>query len=1102
MDFLNAAEQEHWGMRGDRRGDEHARDSARPHCNQKGSAGLSYFPSLITILLLCLPAYGQARYSGSLVFKGNGVLGVSQAGTQVGENAYCPKGGGTELTEQGTPLWGASDGLASLPSQCMYTGTDATPSPGNVFTPADSASLTNVLASANGGPAVSLAGATGGSYNLSMGDVIQLTAGATYTNSADNTAFTFPNIAASAGKWITVRTSQWQNANFPAEGTQATPCMAGYTNTNGNNFPGYPDFACPNAGTVLSAKIMPAASGGGDHYSFSFAAGANHYRFVGIEAGKQFGYKPGTLVPLQSDKFTQGADHIVFDRMWFHGDPWTLSSDMNTELGAVIVVKNSRWVALINSWAIDSYCNSSCVESHVFSGGTGSMQDGPFKLYNNVLATAGATWMFGGSGTGPGTPNTSDVEIRYNLSMKPLAWMIPIDRCWQYPANPTTKNLGEVKNVKRMLLEGNRFWNSWQGCQSDQDGTAIKLNPANQDNFQDITIHFDGTNLVTRDAGGSFLQNCGGQANCSPADASACTYQSPDGTRGCVMEVTSGNNNNTKFRFCNGTNGCNQTGDLVNTASILGNVPAESGVHVNACVPGDCPSCLVQHAVVRYNEFYNLTNGAGGSTSIGHCSNEAAASNHFNLHDNLMRGLSVEMTNATTFQSSSQAFSFANGYIGPAIINTIEIAHNTVAIEDTGGTMGGLGVQRDHTDRRVLSGFNYHDNVSVEAYHIARTGGVHVSGGLAPSFPPGGGYQTDSCTPYYPNEAPYGIVAADGTTFTFGQDVGAKLGTNYLVTSDGVVQTITQHPEWNPPGFVTSATQHAGDAVTIRDINDCSWTFTGNIIGTGLAGGSYDETPYPAGNILLSGSAFTGIFANYQPRSGGDYSLAGSIYHNTATDAANRSATGKDPGVDLTTLATLLLPTPAINYLPLSISTSTLPAATAGTAYQAALATPAYGTSGGGASPFKRWCLASSSNVCVTSDPALPNSAGIVIGPDGAVNTFRVSSASRASGVSTFDPNENPIAGVWTVGQVITLSGFDTSKGANDPSFNGTCTITAIANATVSCAQAGVDIASHSVNKQATIGFAPITAGSYTFRVGANDGAFQKAWAQISLTVN
>jgi hypothetical protein len=32
--------------------------------------------------------------------------------------------------------------------------------------------------------------------------------------------------------------------------------------------------------------------------------------------------------------------------------------------------------------------------------------------------------------------------------------------------------------------------------------------------------------------------------------------------------------------------------------------------------------------------------------------------------------------------------------------------------------------------------------------------------------------------------------------------------------------------------------------------------------------------------------------------------------------------------------------------------------------------------------------------------------------------------------------------------------------------------------------------------------FAPITPGTYQFWMGAKDGAFQKAWAQISLTVN
>lgn len=126
-----------------------------------------------------------------------------------------------------------------------------------------------------------------------------------------------------------------------------------------------------------------------------------------------------------------------------------------------------------------------------------------------------------------------------------------------------------------------------------------------------------------------------------------------------------------------------------------------------------------------------------------------------------------------------------------------------------------------------------------------------------------------------------------------------------------------------------------------------------------------------------------------------------------------------------------------------------------------------------------------------------------MIGRDGTVNgPFRVATAWRTAGVSTFNLIENPISGVWTIGQTITLSGFDNTKGANDSTFNGTCAISAVTPATLSCAQGGVDIASHGPNHAAMLNFAPITAGNYTFWVGVKDGAFQQAWQQINLTVN
>src|SRR6266850_7495426 len=88
-------------------------------------------------------SHAQCQFSATTAGSITGVgqlqcgLGVVIAGL---ENSYCTKGPAsyalpTEMTE-GTPLWGATDDLAALPNRCIYTGLDATPSPGNVYTPA------------------------------------------------------------------------------------------------------------------------------------------------------------------------------------------------------------------------------------------------------------------------------------------------------------------------------------------------------------------------------------------------------------------------------------------------------------------------------------------------------------------------------------------------------------------------------------------------------------------------------------------------------------------------------------------------------------------------------------------------------------------------------------------------------------------------------------------------------------------------------------------------------------------------------------------------------------------------------------------------------
>lgn len=1034
----------------------------------------------LAVLLLCLPALGQATFKGGK-YSGTGnyfVQGQGLMGT--GENFYC-SAGATEFTE-GTPSWGTNDGLAQLPTRCMNTALASTPggthiggAPATTYTPTDGTTLSSALSS------------------LQCGDTILLTAGNTYTGN-----FTVPAPACDGGHWIIVKSSGVSDSNFPAEGIRATPCISGISNdaTHGRNNPGYPDYSCASYPAVLSAKIT---TGTTNQSAITFAVGANHYRFIGVEITKVPETKLGAgLVEMSADGVTLGGNHVIFDRSIIHGQPWVLSSSKNTETQGGVKGKNSQWVAIVNSWVYDTYCNSGCVDSQAFSAGTGLYQDGPFKLYNNLLASSGETWIAGGGGQGPGTPNTKDFEARANHLLKPLGWMVPIETCSVYNA-VIPKNLGEFKNMTFALVEGNYFENSWQGCQTDQVGYALLLNPSNQNNHQAMSVNFDGTNVAVAADANSFSHH-----NSSPADAANC----PPG--GCVLEISDPTRSNidqdVDYIFCNGTNGCDQTGmDLVTHARLTSTVPSGSGIDVNACVPGDCPSCRLQNVTYRYNEIYNTTNGFQINSGLSsHCHDEAAGLDHATIHDNLLHGLSREMSNGSDpYQMSVCATITSNT---KRSINTLGIAHNTCAIETgNSGGFGGLGHQVDHTNVESFSAFNIHDNISPAPWLVSRSSGSIVTKGVGGLGGLLNTYQTDSCQQYYPVEAPGGIVGGNLSSFTFSPSLAS-----YMVTLNGQYAALASSPAATPTSFTLQTAASTADEITVRDLNNCQWSFAGNLLGTGLPGSATTYDPYPTTNntncgvtgtssCILDGTAFTGLFSNWGSGRTGNFALTSATYLNSASDAGSRAATGKSPGADLTVIAQLTQGVHGTTFYPaLTITTTNLPAAVVGTAYQAAL------QASSGASPHKGWWVETDPAQCGGNCGSFPGTAGIVMGRGGVVNgPFIAGTVSRTSNVSTFALQQTIMAGTWQVNQTIVMSGFLNGVGsqANDGSFNGTCVISAVDGNSFSCPQTGVDVAGHSPKDASLVSFAPVSSGTYSFWVGARDGAFQVARGAVTLVV-
>lgn len=276
--------------------------------------------------------------------------------------------------------------------------------------------------------------------SASPGDVIELEAGATFTG-----PFTLPG--KSGSDWITIRTST-PDAQLPAPGTRIDPSHA----------PLLPKIVVPdNVGSAIGT-----------------AAGAHHYRLVGLEVSPEPGAFAYNVIDLGSG--TQSpADlphHIIIDRCYVHGDP-TVGARRGVGL-------NSGEAAIIDSWFADFMEVGADTQAIAGWGGPG-----PYKIVNNHLEGAAENVMFGGADPAMADTVPSDITICANHFFKPTAWR---STSW------SVKNLFELKNARRVLVAGNVFENNWADAQV---GFAIVLTPRNQDGtapwstIEDVTFVYN-----------------------------------------------------------------------------------------------------------------------------------------------------------------------------------------------------------------------------------------------------------------------------------------------------------------------------------------------------------------------------------------------------------------------------------------------------------------------------------------------------------------------------------------------------------------------------------------------------------------------------------
>ena len=252
------------------------------------------------------------------------------------------------------------------------------------------------------------------------GDVIELPPGVTFTGN-----FVLPEKSGTA--YITVRTAP--SDDLPKVNERVTPQHSG------------------KLARIQSANGLPA---------LRTAPGAQHWKLVLLEFGpNQAG--AGDIVALGDGSTAQSSlgrvpSDLVVDRCYIHGDP-----ARGQKRGIAL---NSASTTIVGSYISD--IKSANQDAQAIAGWNGP---GPFVIENNYLEASGENFMLGGATPGINGVVPSDVVFRRNHVTRPESWR---SESW------SVKNLFELKNARRVLVEGNLFETHWQGA---QPGYAIVMTP-------------------------------------------------------------------------------------------------------------------------------------------------------------------------------------------------------------------------------------------------------------------------------------------------------------------------------------------------------------------------------------------------------------------------------------------------------------------------------------------------------------------------------------------------------------------------------------------------------------------------------------------------
>jgi len=233
-----------------------------------------------------------------------------------------------------------------------------------------------------------------------------------------------------------------------------------------------PDSSLPKGRRVTPAdasKLAKIVSPGGGEPAIQTQPRAHHYRLIGLEAAPvntaAFIYDLvilGTSGPDQ-DTLDEVPHHLAIERCYIHAFP-TQGLKRGIQLNSA------------STDILDSYISDFKVVGQDSQAVLGWNGPGPFRIINNYLEGAGENVMFGGATATIPNLVPSDIEFRGNHLFKPRSWRVG-DPSYA-GTHWSVKNLFELKNARRVVVDGNVMENNWADAQV---GVAVLFTPRSED---------------------------------------------------------------------------------------------------------------------------------------------------------------------------------------------------------------------------------------------------------------------------------------------------------------------------------------------------------------------------------------------------------------------------------------------------------------------------------------------------------------------------------------------------------------------------------------------------------------------------------------------